>query len=879
MDYQYTDSDIDRFTARNLEILGVGQDQATAIRAKFSETIKKLPAVEQVILIEGMGTNIAGNAEIVNKLYGGIHNVGGFYSTNPVRIRDNFNSASGVVHNPIVMNGDNLDYLMNITRHEEGHRVDNRLSKSGVFYSDAAQSWQARLDAYKDRMANSLAVSPLENNNPIKWVRDKVDDFIQKNLNGSKEPYSNYRNLYDHISHDLYGNPATHPREAFAEMYTHRTSLYELYDGNEARVDRTLKKLYPELWPVYRDEIMPLMTEEAKSLIQKRDANIKSYIETQAKIAEILEQPFDDVDLADKARVAVLDREFQLDLTEAKRELFVYEHPEYSFIKSRRDLFEMEIQLKEQDIYKTVLFDDVESLIHFNEIKDSGGFSSVKDAVFSFNAEKNAMADFYVSVNALSDRLNTSTEEYLGDKTMYQTFTELRAEGGLDAVQEFIDSQITPSQITRYEKEFLEYRDHRMPTSVFTIKEAKELSSLIGTINRNGGRTEMELAIQDIRTEKELFKNYINAHERFENILDNHVSDRTTSITFDQMVADFDSKYDKGGAGAILDEVTRIKVTANDVMDFVTAKESSLAVIRSSELGEEPSYYRKGGVYKAESLAFKHLPENFYQSLKDEIRSIALEGGGNSLRIETERLSFDTHTKIGNIIGTPLPYPNSAIAGADLSSHGMLGQAADTLSKFGKNSDVITGAALGFAAGGLAWVATSSPVAGAEVFYATAVPYGETQIDLARGDLASAHRSAAIETTAIGGAMAGAAGGAIVGGPIGAVVGGIVGGVGAGVVAEHLKPIEVMSYEDVSARMIGITDDNYMDMSPETQSLHAYKNSPDLFKEQFERLEENGSLPLITMDMWKIEPDMDLLINENNLTQSQSAALTQAFKL
>jgi hypothetical protein len=118
----------------------------------------------------------------------------------------------------------------------------------------------------------------------------------------------------------------------------------------------------------------------------------------------------------------------------------------------------------------------------------------------------------------------------------------------------------------------------------------------------------------------------------------------------------------------------------------------------------------------------------------------------------------------------------------------------DSAGKLGRNSGVIGGVVLGAVSGVSTFLGGGSVAEAAEDAYATAVPYGETQIDLAQGDLAAASKSATVETASNFGGLAGAAAGTAIGGTIGSAVpiigtvigagiGGVIGGVGGGLIS------------------------------------------------------------------------------------------------
>jgi hypothetical protein len=122
--------------------------------------------------------------------------------------------------------------------------------------------------------------------------------------------------------------------------------------------------------------------------------------------------------------------------------------------------------------------------------------------------------------------------------------------------------------------------------------------------------------------------------------------------------------------------------------------------------------------------------------------------------------------------------------------------ATDALSDVGKKAGLIGGGIIGAGLGIWTLVTTGNVGEAAEVVYETVMPYGETQIDLASGDVNAAGHSATVETASnvagIGGAAIGGALGTIlipipgVGTMVGAAIGGIVAGVGVGMATDFV---------------------------------------------------------------------------------------------
>jgi hypothetical protein len=160
----------------------------------------------------------------------------------------------------------------------------------------------------------------------------------------------------------------------------------------------------------------------------------------------------------------------------------------------------------------------------------------------------------------------------------------------------------------------------------------------------------------------------------------------------------------------------------------------------------------------------------------------------NELYEEQRTIFHDPAQK--NNLDSLLNEKGAAILEAD--RNGRLQGLADTFGDLGKNGGLVTGVVMGGLVGAFTLAATGDSAQAAEAVYETAVPYGETQFDLATGDLEAAAKSATIETASnigsVGGAAAGALAGAAlgsvvpeVGTAVGGVVGGIVGAVGGGV--------------------------------------------------------------------------------------------------
>lgn len=225
-----------------------------------------------------------------------------------------------------------------------------------------------------------------------------------------------------------------------------------------------------------------------------------------------------------------------------------------------------------------------------------------------------------------------------------------------------------------------------------------------------------------------------------------------------------------------------------------------------------------------------------------------------------------------------------------------LGKMAEIFSDIGKKGGIVAGVVIGTLSGVLTLTAGGTKIQAAKTFYETAVPYGETQIDISKGHTKAAARSATVETASNLGSLGGAAAGALTGAAIGSVVpvigtaaggvtGGIVGGIGGGVTVAKVSEYMIDHYGDIKGKAINISHDAVAkltaatqevksllgsawdilagnkkpeldmqtafnklpnavkpDMPPEVTSLIEVKKSPALFEKQFKELKVHGGL-------------------------------------
>ncbi len=214
-----------------------------------------------------------------------------------------------------------------------------------------------------------------------------------------------------------------------------------------------------------------------------------------------------------------------------------------------------------------------------------------------------------------------------------------------------------------------------------------------------------------------------------------------------------------------------------------------------------------------------------------------------------------------------------------------LKNAAESLADFGKKAGPVASVIVGTLAGAFTLAAGGSKAEAAQVVYEAAVLYGETQIDLARGDLLATEKSATIETASnlgsLGGAAAGAAIGTMILPGVGTAIGAGIGALGGGVGTDYLTEKIHDNYAQIKSGAVQLADETAEsltntvqkmkqflagwfdrkpalnaqaafnalpnsvtpDMPPEVAALIEVKASQKLFEKNFAEIERHGGLP------------------------------------
>lgn len=272
----YDKAQIRDFAQTSLSFIGSFTDaEQRAHRRDFMRAVSLLPPWQQVLMIEGGGTNVATTRAIINKVLEvdkGNH-VGAFVpeeQITKISPTEEFRSVNGIFW--AVDNG--CDPLPAIY-HEQGHRIDMAMGERFCakqkhhYFSENSEPWtnglnnqllltgrvgaRGRLEAILGKSKQSAA-----------YVR-----VYERDMDDSVPLYKGYTRLADHLK--FYKDRSEHKVESFAEMNAHYCMLHGKMRGNELAVDRQIGGHLPALWPVFRDSMIAKAQELAEELLIKHE--------------------------------------------------------------------------------------------------------------------------------------------------------------------------------------------------------------------------------------------------------------------------------------------------------------------------------------------------------------------------------------------------------------------------------------------------------------------------------------------------------------------------------------------------------------------------------------------------------------------------------
>ncbi len=217
------------FLATHLEVVG----EAVRIKDMLSNTarifISGLPSFMQVSFVDGMGSLVLGARDDLP-----------FVIDSDKKRGLNGQYLSEKRQSLVALESRDRGYVT--AAHEFGHLMDDLFGENGKPLS-ANPHWHRALERETDYQKAKGAHAPL---------------------------YTDYRPLRHHLF-DFDYTEVQRPSEAMAEMFCHVATLMR-NGGNFVQIDRKLDKIYPFLWPEFRDHAIPRVRKKAARLYAERRA-------------------------------------------------------------------------------------------------------------------------------------------------------------------------------------------------------------------------------------------------------------------------------------------------------------------------------------------------------------------------------------------------------------------------------------------------------------------------------------------------------------------------------------------------------------------------------------------------------------------------------
>lgn len=240
----YSERQIRDFAQDRLVFIGrYPEAQRAAHRRDFAHAVSTMPPWQQILMIEGGGTNVVARCRDIDKLRGKSeikHAVGFFMPgshTYKVSRNKEFHSTNGIFWASDAQEDPRL-----ILYHEQGHRIDamlaERFFKAHSYYSSANVVWrESTIKQVRSLIAQEEAADVLvqrRESAPVSARREQL--------------YEGYDPLVEYLQDYKREESCFH--EAFAQMNEHYCMLHA--QGDDSRtVDQKLRAHLPRLWPTF----------------------------------------------------------------------------------------------------------------------------------------------------------------------------------------------------------------------------------------------------------------------------------------------------------------------------------------------------------------------------------------------------------------------------------------------------------------------------------------------------------------------------------------------------------------------------------------------------------------------------------------------------
>lgn len=662
----YTEQELESYLEDYLWIMGDGSDSEgdAAVREQFIYVFNTLPDNFQTLLIGSRQVNITGNDEAIQELYRKSSDkesqVNGFFQ--PGKLTAEFKkSANDAVVWKYEARGRSGDVT---ARHETGHRADYVIGIQHCgyqgYWSDYSETWNAALYkeiSHQQSVVNGANGTGLKSLLPQRLIPDAGPDAPL---------YYGHRELLEHLSY--YDNEASHSREAFAEMSNHHLNLIAMHEGDEEFVDQLLSKKYPHLWPVYRDEFIPLVNEYADDLLFDEQRFLKDYVASSAKLRELMGRGADqEKDIEEGRRIYVSQR--RDDALSGLNELIrKFSDPIGHYVQAKERLQD-EYNLYDSENYSDQ-FDFEAAELEAQQLLNENGRDHVVFQAENMINEQKYLARYVAGCERFSHVVRQAFGERRQDLNMpeiLQNFQACFAEGSEDDIKAVKAELVKLTMPSKALKSYVSMREqleeqrweiqHRykpeQEVGSFSFDTESVKADIVGMM---GPLSRKRLEDGQVNCENELraLRRFDQSVTALEDNLNDCLSDFGYKQDGQDMLNAFDAMYAQGGRSAIQKFRDHISVNHQLLNRYIHVREEhyeSMALVEAGTGADELGYHLTKGHYRPFDTDMRNFPDDFEQLVGNDMLVAINEKGEAGLLEEIEQYEHKTHELLCGILG------------------------------------------------------------------------------------------------------------------------------------------------------------------------------------------------------------------------------------
>ena len=662
----YSHEQIVAFVDAKLKKIGTGAMNDPKLNRSVVQMISVLPPAFQVLFLETGHDTVVGDMDEVNRTYFEIDK-----SNNHDRVGGFFTPGQRTIDNFDLLNPSVFQYLgagkfsVRTLRHEKSHDIDFMLGEyftpeggTAGYFTSLSAGWDAALKReieHKWKKYGRVEKSPDE-------VLDLPKEKMAELVDAQKRPdslYDNYRPLLNHLS--SYNTKGQKTRESFAEMCVHYMSLYEKTGGSMSSIDRKLSKQYPELWPHFRDDVLPRIEEIAQDLVDERRNQIMVYAIAEQNVADFWGLSYSQERSFRDAALALANGTFAERMEDFERIEEFFINPIDNYAKALQELDDL---YYEYDADSVEDVDDVRDRAIAAEILHKKGRAAIGNAFLRVEHERESFEEFVAAYDSRLKKISPefSIRTYFEMTTPRDTpvtyFKAIFEKGGEDAVKKHIEALPKVESVAAFHRSHHEWEKltgelGRKPTKTKEFAESVERSSVVhlramiesqqynAVVVRTAAIDSDRRALSDYGSALILLKR--NVHDLTEGGIQRAVGT--------EILERYDRIKIKRGLDGVKAETEKLKITPDDIKEYVDARTSYWDWSRAyEEHGKNVPIVRDGNkVYLA--TPSQKFPAELNAAIASEIVDAVSDGGKTELLRRQREIQSRTHAIKGHAQG------------------------------------------------------------------------------------------------------------------------------------------------------------------------------------------------------------------------------------